>query len=123
MKATEQALKCVGLEAGADLSSKQYYFVKVNTDSQVVVAGDGEAAVGVLQTKPDAAGRAGQVAIGGITKVLIGATLAAGDSVASDGNGKAAPATTGEKVLGTCIVGGAAGEIGSMLFQPRHSAA
>ncbi|SCM71512.1 hypothetical protein KL86PLE_100245 [uncultured Pleomorphomonas sp.] len=74
--------------AGADLSSSQYLFVKLDANAQVVVAGAGEDAIGVLQNKP-AAGQAATVRVGGLSKVVAGAAITAGARVASDASGKA----------------------------------
>jgi hypothetical protein len=94
-----------GLQAGADLSAKQFYFVKNHTTAkQVVVAGDGEAAIGVLQDKPDAAGKSATVAVAPSTsKVVAGGAISAGAKVASDAAGKAATAASGEYVQGFAL--------------------
>lgn len=120
--AYEQALTCVTLPAAGDLSADQYRFVKVTSDGEVELAGDGDAAFGVLQNDPDAAGKAATVAVAGITKVRCSATVAAGVAVGSAANGLAAPATSAEIILGTMIVDGANGTIGAMHFHPRGAA-
>lgn len=114
--------KCVTLEAGADLSTKQYYFVSIAADGQVDPTGDGLSAVGVLQNDPSAAGRAAEVCIGGMTKVEAGGTVAAGAAVASSATGTAVTAGTGDVILGTAVDGGASGSIISIIFQPRGAA-
>jgi len=113
---------CVTLEAGADLSAKQYYFVSIASDGQVDPTGDGAAAAGVLQNDPSAAGRAAEVCIGGITKVEAGGTVAAGGAVASSATGTAVAAATGDVILGTAVDGGASGSVISIIFQPRGAA-
>ena len=110
----------VSVEAGQDLSTKQYFFVSVAADGQVDPTGAGEAALGVLQNDPAAAGRAAQVCIGGVTKVSAGGTVAAGASVASDAAGEAVTAASGAIVLGTAITGGADGEVISIVFNPSN---
>lgn len=114
---------CVTLEAGADLSAKQFYFVSVAADGQVDPTGDGLMADGVLQNDPAAAGRAATVAIGGITKVMCGGTVTRGGDVASDASGTAVDAATGDIILGTALETGAAGSVISIIFQPRGAAA
>lgn len=74
--------------AGADLSSSQYHFVKLDTNGEVVLSGAGEDAIGVLQNKP-ADGQAATVRVGGLSKVVAGAAITAGARVASDASGKA----------------------------------
>lgn len=109
----------VTLEAGADLSAKQFFFVSMSSDGQVDPAGDGANAIGVLLNDPAAAGRAAEVCIGGMTRVLAGGTVAAGAAVASDAAGEAVTAATGDVILGTAVTGGADGEVISIIFQPR----
>lgn len=110
---------CVTLEAGANLSTKQYYFVSIAADGQIDPTGDGLSAVGVLQNDPAAAGRAAEVCIGGITKVEAGGTVAAGAAVASSATGTAVTAAAGDVILGTAVDGGASGSVISIVFQPR----
>jgi hypothetical protein len=117
--AVNNSQTCVTLEAGANLSTKQYLFVSIASDGQVDPTGDGLSAVGVLQNDPAAAGRAAEVCIGGLTKVKTGGQVAAGAAVASDANGAAVTAGTGDVILGTAVDGGASGSIISIIFQPR----
>ena len=112
----------ITVEANADLSTKQFFFMTVNSVGRIAPTGDGLAADGVLLDKPSAAGRAGALQIGGRAKVSAGATITAGDEVASDAAGEAVPAATGDVVLGRALSGGANGEIIDMIFQPRGAA-
>ena len=117
--ATQQPMKCVSLVAGADLSAKQFFFVSVSADGQVDPTGDGAYAVGVLQNKPDAAGKAAEVAIGGIVKVEAGGTVTRGGPVASDAAGNAVNAASGDVILGEALETGADGQRIEILFHPR----
>jgi hypothetical protein len=118
--ATQDNMLCVTLEAGADLSTKQFYFVSVASDGQIDPTGDGLDADGVLQDAPAAAGRAALVAIAGKVKVVCGGAVTRGGPVASDSAGKAVNATTaGDIILGTALETGADGRIIEILFQPR----
>lgn len=113
----------VTLQAGQDLSSSQYYFVAVAADGQIDPAGDGVYADGILQNDPDAAGKAANVQIAGISKVVAGGAISVGDAVASNASGKAATAATGEVILGTALEAATAdGDTISILFQPRGAA-
>lgn len=102
-----------------DLSDKQHYFVELSGDAQVDVCdGAGDLVYGVLQNDPEA-GEAAEVAVLGITKVVAGGTVAAGDRVGTDANGKAvAKAADADKVAGICRVGGVAGELIEILLAP-----
>ena len=88
--AYQQAQTNITLKAGADLSAKQYFFVKIDANGDAVLAGNGENAIGVLQNAP-ASGEAANIAVAGVSKVIIGDTTSL-DSVvviSSDANGKA----------------------------------
>lgn len=118
-----EAVRAITMEAAGDLSAAgQFRFVAKNTtDNQVaVVASAGTAAMGVLLNKPDAAGRDAEVAFAGRVKVVAGGTVTAGDLVQSDGSGDAITASTGDFVLGTCLVGGADGELIEVLLGSNH---
>jgi len=121
--ATQDNMLCVTLEAGADLSTKQFYFVSVAADGQIDPTGDGLDADGVLQDAPAAAGRAALVAIAGKVKVVCGGVVTRGGPVASDASGTAVNPATGDIVLGTALETGAAGRIIEILFQPRGASA
>lgn len=121
--ATQSNLICETFEAGGDLSAGQFRFVVPASDGQVdIVASAGGDAIGVLQNDPDAAGKAATVAIFGRVKVVIGTGgLTAGAKVKSDASGGAITAsTTGHHVLGTCVVGGAAGALAEIILGARH---
>ena len=103
----------ITFEAGSDLSAGQFKFViQAAGDGQVDLVGSaGGDAMGVLQNKPAAAGRAAQVRVSGVSKVVVGTgdvTRAA--KVQSDATGKAIVAATGDHVLGYALEAGSAGE-------------
>ena len=120
--ATQDNMLCVSLEAGADLSTKQFYFVSLASDGQIDPTGAGLIAQGVLQDAPAAAGRAALVAVAGKVKVVCGAAVTRGGPVASTSTGTATNATTGNIILGTALETGASGRIIEILFQPRGAA-
>lgn len=91
----------ISLPASGDISANQYLFVSLNSSGQVQVAGANVSCVGVQQDKPSAAGRATQVRVFGITKVVAGGSITANDKVASDGSGKAVKATAASVSAGT----------------------
>lgn len=121
--ATQNIAHCITLEAGSDLSASQFHFVSVAADGQVDLTGAGAYAEGVLQDKPNAAGVAARVAIGGVVKVEAGASVTRGAEVASNAAGECVDATTGNIILGTALEAGADGEIIEILFHPRGAAA
>jgi len=115
-------------QASADLSTKQFYFVTLNSSKQVAVAGANAECIGVLQDKPNAAGIAGQVRCFGISKVQCGGTFAAGDKIASDASGKAVKYTAatvsagtpeplaGSLVQGIALEAGVSGQVSTILL-------
>lgn len=74
--------------AGADLSAKQYTFVKFGSDNKTVVAcGGNERSIGILQNKPES-GQAAEVALpGGGGKLKINESVALGKLLTSTSGG------------------------------------
>lgn len=96
--------------AGADLSAKQWTFVKMNTtDRTVISATDGQAAFGVLINDPESGGAATVVTYGRVIVEVGTGGLTAGDNVASDANGEAITAATGDVIVGVALEDAAAG--------------
>ena len=75
------------------------------------LAGDGEAALGVLQNKPGeatgAGGEAASIRIYGVSKVVAAEAIDPGEEVASDADGKAKVAGSGDRVLGVALTAAA----------------
>lgn len=93
--ATESNLTCITLQAAGDLSTKQYYCMKVSAaDTVTTITAAGTPVIGILQNKPSAAGEAAQVAVAGVSKVVAGAAVAAGALVKALANGKVDDAAT-----------------------------
>lgn len=103
--------------AGADLSSNQFYAVKQNTtDRTVVLAGNGEAADGILINDPKS-GNAATVVVFGRTLVEVGTGgLTAGALVGVEAGGKVVVAATGDIVIGRAVEAAAAGTRGTIDF-------
>jgi len=117
--ATQDMGKVVSLPAGADHSSNQFKLVKLNSSGQVVLAGDGEQAIGILQDKQSTTGSPCNVEIGPArTKVMAGAAGTNGGPFACNASGKAVDAITGEAILGYFTeTPGGDGEIVEVLFK------
>lgn len=99
-------------KAGADLSSHQYKFVKFNTDeTEVVLCGDGEAAIGVVMNAPASGGDAEVARPGGGALLKIGASITAGDLVASGANGTGDAGTSGDPAIARADTDGASGDV------------
>jgi hypothetical protein len=85
----------LGRPANADLSAKQYLFVKIVTGSKVdVCSAATDVPCGVLVDKPKS-GDTSQVQVTGLGKVKAGGTIAAGDLLGTDANGAAVKLTVG----------------------------
>jgi len=105
----EESLKAITLVADATLGvytgvagqpgspqphgGNQYRFVKVTGVGQAGLATGAGDAIGVVQNKPQGTGHAATVAFSGVSNVLTGGPISAGDGIKSDGTGKAVKAT------------------------------
>lgn len=114
--AYEQDVEIRSVNAAADLSTKQFYGVKINSSGLLALCdAAGENVYGVLQNKPDAAGRAASVAVSGITKAIAGGVIAPGATVAVNASGKFVDASEAvvdtqagsatDAVIGSFVVG------------------
>jgi len=110
----------ITLEAGADLSSSQYNFVKLNSSGKAVeCAAVTDKPVGVLQNNP-ISGQAAEIVVVGLTKVSTNAALAIGDLVGTSSDGQAAAYVAGtdttKYVVGQAMVtSGGADEITTIM--------
>lgn len=103
------------LTAAADLSAKQFRFVKLTGDLQVnVCSGATDCPNGVLQDKP-LSGQAADVMTFGITKLVAGGSISAGDRIGTDANGAAVKLTEGtdstKYIAGHALVGASSGDV------------
>ncbi len=117
--ATEQLNGTVTIEANADLSAVQYRFMTLTSGRVTTQTSAGGQAVGILQNKPTAQYAPAEIApcnSGGVSKITLGGTVAAGINVQSDTTGRATEAASSDHVLGILLVGGDANEIGEILL-------
>lgn len=91
------------LVAGADLSSSQYKFVKLNASGQAVaIAATTDMPVGVLQNTPKS-GEAASIMGMGITKLQGDVDLAKGAAIQTSADGQAAASATGGFMVGQVL--------------------
>lgn len=115
--ANEKFVHMESYEAGADLSTHQFKFVKLSADRKVIIcAAATDVPVGVLQNKPDASGKEALVMVAGRTKVNSDAALTIGAQIGTAADGQAdikVPGTdTTEFICGIVSrISGAAGEM------------
>ena len=101
MSQYSQGVAPLALKAAADLSTKQYFFVKLTASRKVNIAAGATTPVFVLQNKPDAADDVAEVAQpGSTTKVKLGGTVTYGDHLTSDSAGKAIVTVTNTNFVG-----------------------
>jgi hypothetical protein len=120
--AYEESLKSISLNADSSLAvytgvpgtpgsaepnyGKQYTFVKVTGAHQVGLStANTDNVVGVLQNKPQVEGQAATIGIFGVSNMIAGAAVAAGDKISSDATGRAVttPGTGTPVVLGVAL--------------------
>jgi hypothetical protein len=121
--AYEESLRSISLNADSTLAvytgvpgmpgspdpnyGNQYRFVKVTGANQVGLAtADADAVIGVLQSKPQVAGQAATVAIHGVSMVLSGGAIDAGDAVGPDSKGRAVTGGTNVRGIALAAAGG-----------------
>ena len=102
----------VSLVAGADLSTKQYTFVKLDSSGQAVAAsGATDIPIGVLQNAPTSGQEAEVLVVGG-TQIVAGAAIGEGALVGTSAAGKAVALVAGtdttKYVVGTLLTESAA---------------
>jgi len=99
------------LVAGADLSAKQFTFVKLNSSGQAIAAAAAtDVPVGVLQNAPTS-GQEAEVLIVGGTKIVAGAAITLPNNIGTGATGKAvalATTDTTKYVVGQLITASAA---------------
>jgi hypothetical protein len=111
--------------ASADLSAKQYHFVKMSGANTVTVtAAITDKTIGVLQNAPTS-GQTAEVCLFGITKAVADGTLAAGNTIGTSADGQvdaiAAGTDTTVYVVGQALETAAAGDITTIFFNPSNA--
>jgi hypothetical protein len=124
--AFEYELRCLpGTQAGADLTTKQYHFMRFDGNGNIVACdGAGQFSLGLLQDLPKEAGRACSVAYGGVSKCVAGAAIARGALVATNAAGRAVVSAGGAHTVGYALTpAGADGEQFSLVITHAGAAA
>ena len=117
----------ITLVAGADLSSKQYYLVKLNSSGQAILcAAATDKPIGILQNSPESGEEASVLVVGG-SKVVVGASSDEGDSIGTTSAGKATPYVQGtdttKYIVGQVILAaGADNEIATVVVNCASAA-
>ena len=111
--------------ASADLSSKQFHFVKMSGNNTVdVTSAITDKTIGVLQNTPTS-GQSAEVCVFGVTKVVADGTLAAGNLIGSSADAQADAIVAGTDttvyVVGQALEAAAAGNTVTMFFNPSNA--
>ena len=125
--AYEETLVTQSYKAASDFSDNQYRLVEISADDTVDLADSSTAdIIGVNQGTPDS-GEAAAVAISGVTKVVAGESLSAGNLVTSGSDAKAEKAETGSsddiedntRILGKVVNGADSDGYASVLIDKQ----
>ena len=111
------------IAAGADLSAKQFYGVKLSSGAAILATVAGEPIVGVLQNAPTS-GAAAEIQIASVAKCWLGGTVTAGDRLTVTAAGKfIASVAGGDTIVGKALESGSDGGVIAVLLNPSMSAA
>lgn len=129
----DESLKSISLNADASLAvltgvpgqpgsaapntGNMYRFVKVTGVHTVGLATSGtDLIIGVMQNKPQVTGEAATVAIFGVSNVISGGIVAAGDEIQTANDGRAVKQTAGQRVGIALGAAAAAGQLVPVLL-------
>lgn len=115
----------IPLPSSTDLSDSQYCAVRTNGSGQIALCGTDEPGIGILQDKPEAAGRPGLVAFAGASKARAGAEIVLSSTgvtpVSPDSTGRLVPSGTSAPVFGYALTAAAAADdIFTVLINPQY---
>lgn len=99
----EEKLSSISVGANGDQSANQYKFVKMGASGFELQDTNGGFCLGVLQDKPAASGRPGEIGILGVTKVKAAAAIAKGALVQSNSSGLAVTAAYSGYIMGEAL--------------------
>ncbi len=107
----ERILMAKTFPASADLSTKQYYWVQLDSSGQVEVSGAGDAPIGSLSDKPAAQLVHGSVAMAGIIQVKLGGTVAIGGLIMPNSSGLGVAHSGTVPSAGIALIAGVTGDV------------
>lgn len=107
-------------QTNSDMSALQFCGVILDSANAFGVkapTGTGQEIIGVLQNKP-LSGEAAEIMTHGITKIVLGGTVAVGDALYCDAAGKfqLSVAADGKQIVGYALQAGALNEVVSMFL-------
>lgn len=120
---TNDACLKMSFLAAADLSSYQYHFVKESAADTVNICGAGDSPVGILQNKPDAAGKGASVVILGASMLVAGGTITRQAYLKADASAHAVVTSTDTNEYGAkALAAAVTGDIFPAVFTPGNFA-
>ena len=105
--ALDESARCITIPATADLSASQFKLIKRTAGLAVTTTAGTDVVIGPLQNKP-LLGLSAEVAIDGVALAMVGAVVADGAQLMSDGSGRAITATSSNRAFGIAMAAGAA---------------
>lgn len=124
-QAYEEALRTISGAVNANETTQQYHFVKrgAGTGMYAVCAASNVGVDGVLQDDPSATGYVGQIAIAGVTKIVVGAAgITDGDEGMCDSAGCVTTVSGGGNISqGKALGTGTSGQIIPFLLKLRNT--
>ena len=119
-----QNMKIPGLMANGDISTSQFYAVRMTTNADFeigAISAVTQRPIGVLQNNPNSSGLAADVLSAGETKMQFAGTINRGVSISADALGRAIESTisggtTGLFVLGQTLQSGSSGGVYRVLI-------
>jgi len=106
-------------KAAADLSSLQYYYMKLTAANTVnVTSASTDLGVGILQNKPDTANDAAEVMVNGISKAVLGGTVTRNAGLMAHTDGTLIAATINKPIVAIALDAGIAADVISVILTP-----
>lgn len=115
MNTYEMPFKAITIVPDVDLTTHRYKFVTVKSNGKGILATAAGQAIGILQD-PCNVDEPANTMIHGVSFVIFEGAVASGDEIEVGTDGKAKKLAAGKSV-GICMVGGADGDIGSVLIK------
>jgi len=109
------------LEAGADLSAKQFYACKLDSNGRAVLCGAGDPLIAGVNLGTPVVGEAASFGLLGLFPVKLGGTVAVGDKLTPDGTGAFVKAYGADAVAGIAQEAGVSGNIITAMIMPTVS--
>jgi hypothetical protein len=116
---TEPKIKV--FKSNSDFSAKQFHFAKLASGTNVAQSGAAEKAIGVVMNKPAINDDAEVAHLGGGALLKLAATIAAGDSIASDANGAGVLGTSGQWCPAVAMEAGISGDVVSVILNGHQA--